>query len=511
MARDIEDLRKKADAILRHIQNEPTLSFETPHGAFYCAATAAKEGVAFLFPGQGSQYVAMGDQMAIHFDAARDLWDQTASMDWSQADAPLHHIVYPVPAFDDASRAAHHDTLTQTEWAQPAIGVASAATLAMLDSLGLIPKAVAGHSYGEVTALYAAGAMNTEDFLHVSRTRGTLMAKAAEDSQGSMTAVVSTIEDLQGMLEAWEVKDVVVANHNSLSQVVLSGATEAIKAVEEKLGEAGVKFKRLSVATAFHSPIVSGSSAPFLAALKPCKLSAPKCDVYSNTTAAPYPKSAAAMKKRLAEQIANPVRFVEQIQAMRAAGIHTFLEVGPESVLTGLVKRILATEEGWSAVATDRRGKDGVEMFLTSLAHLCVLGHALTFQALWDGYAIPKDPAARHVDTFSLELDGANYDKPSPFREPSERAKAAAKTLQTPAKATAPTPRQHPAPAPALPAIAAAPSSPHAQSALAAPLSPPTPPPAHDHTHAADPPSCCCCPSKRRSLPHPHTRARTLR
>src|SRR6185369_11804597 len=147
--------------------------------------------------------------------------------------------------------------------------------------------------------------------------------------------------------------DVVVANHNSPDQVVLSGTTEAITEAEQKLAEARLPFTRLNVATGFHSKLVSDSVAPFRGFLDSVAFDAPSCEVYGTATAAPYPRDAAAMRSQLAEQIASPVRFLEQIEAMYVRGVRTFVEVGPGSALTGLVGRILEARPH-RAIALDR-------------------------------------------------------------------------------------------------------------------------------------------------------------
>ncbi len=142
--------------------------------------------IAFLFPGQGSQYVNMGAELAMEFEAARSVWDRFATT----GDTPLHRIVFPTPAFDDVAREQQETTLRQTEHAQPAIGVTALAQLALLDQVGLKPDFVTGHSYGELIALHAAGVIpKIADVVALSRRRGELMGEAARATPGAMTAV----------------------------------------------------------------------------------------------------------------------------------------------------------------------------------------------------------------------------------------------------------------------------------------------------------------------------------
>ena len=166
------------------------------------------------------------------------------------------------------------------------------------------------------------------------------MAEAAA-KPGAMSAVSTDADTLRAKLAEWAIEGVVLANHNHPTQVVISGPTAGVDQAEAKLKEVGIRFTRLPVATAFHSSVVADSTVPFGAFLENVELRAPAVPVYGNSEAAPYPADAKAMRALLANQIAQPVRFVESIEAMYAAGVRTFVEVGAGSVLTGLVGRIL--------------------------------------------------------------------------------------------------------------------------------------------------------------------------
>ncbi|MCB9660084.1 MAG: SDR family oxidoreductase [Sandaracinaceae bacterium] len=365
--------------------------------------------VAFLFPGQGSQYIEMGREQALAFDEVRSAWDTAASL--SLANEALHHVVFPRTQFTADEQQAAAAKLTATEWAQPAIGTHSLGLLRLLRALGVTPAAVGGHSFGEVMALAAAGAISDEDALRVARKRGELMRDAAQ-TPGSMLAVTATVEVLREKLAAYG-EDVVVANHNAPEQVVLSGPTAAVDAVEAKLKADGLRATRLSVATAFHSKVVSASTVPFKAFLADVAFGAPSVPVYANSEAAPYPAEAGAARAILGQQIAEPVRFVEQVRAMHAAGCRTFVEVGPGSVLTGLVGRILG-DVPHAAFALDRKGKDGEEALFVGLAKLVAAGVSLSLAPLSLGLRVSEDPRARTKPKMALKLNGSNYDKPYP-------------------------------------------------------------------------------------------------
>ncbi|MAO55015.1 MAG: beta-ketoacyl synthase, partial [Rhodospirillaceae bacterium] len=385
--------------------NDPT-GPDTAHGA-----GAAETGkVAFLFPGQGSQYVDMGADLAVAFDAARQVWDAAADLD-DFAGAPLHQTVFPPTAFTDDERAAQQAAVTAMEVAQPGIAAVSLSQLALLDGLGLKPDAVAGHSFGEVTALHAAGVFGRDETLAIARKRGLLMRDAAAGTDGAMTAV-SAAKHAVAQLVADEKLDLVLANDNSPKQVILSGRTAEIERAEQVLAGAGLTFRRLPVATAFHSPVVSDSAEPFALALKKLPVTAPALPVYADATAEPYPATAAAIRDQLAGQLAQPVRFREIVEALHAEGARLFVEVGPGAVLTGLVGQCLK-DKPHAAVALDRKGQDGVTGLWRALAQVSAMGVALDFASLWADLPA-RTEAAKAPAKHAIPITGANYGKPYP-------------------------------------------------------------------------------------------------
>jgi acyl transferase domain-containing protein len=428
------------DAITR-IELSGTEPFSTPAGTRYGHGPVDGD-VAFVFPGQGSQYVDMGAQLAMQFDAALGVWDQAAATGMR-----LHDAVFPITDFEPGADARAAARLAATDVAQPAIGCTSLSLLTLLRSVGLEAACVAGHSFGEVTALHAAGVIDTEAFLRVAQTRGATMAEAAS-TPGAMTAVSATVEVVREALVGLNT-DVVVANHNAPEQVVLSGKTPAIEAVETALGQQGLRCKRLPVATAFHSEVVAGASQTFGAAIAEVDMAAATIPVFANASAQHYPSEPAAIRDQLAAQLAQPVRFVEMIEAMYAEGVRTFVEVGPGSVLTGLIGRILG-DRPHRALHLDRKGRDGVRTLLEGLATLVADGHPLQLGALWEGYAAPLDPAATPDPKVSLSLNGANYGKPYPPARASDNPPPNPERVETPvpqpAVAVAPTPEPKPVP-----------------------------------------------------------------
>ncbi|WP_142214880.1 type I polyketide synthase [Streptomyces sp. SLBN-118] len=330
---------------------------------------------AFLFPGQGSQRPGMLGDLFIAFPRLRALlYDE---------DPRRTAAMFPPAAFTPEGRAAQRAAVTDTRTAQPALGLTGAAAHLLLTSLGVRPDCTAGHSYGELVALWAAGAYDTATLMRLSERRAEAILTAAGDEPGAMAAVASAPQDLPDLPPGC-----VVANHNAPEQSVISGPTGAVDAAIGALREAGLRAERLPVACAFHSEVVAGAAQQLAEELARARVAGPAIPVWSNTTASPYPAGAAAVREMLARQVAEPVRFAEQIEAMYAAGVRTFVEAGSGRVLTGLLGRILG-DRPHTAVPLDVAGEHGVTRLVTALAELAAAGVPFDPEPLFRGRTAP--------------------------------------------------------------------------------------------------------------------------
>jgi acyl transferase domain-containing protein/NAD(P)H-dependent flavin oxidoreductase YrpB (nitropropane dioxygenase family)/acyl carrier protein len=338
-----------------------------PDAGVFLADPAAQTGeVAFLFPGQGSQRPGMFAELFVAFPELQRLL---------RLGGTLAETLFPPLAFDDDGRRAQLAGLTDTTAAQPALGIAGLAAHELLSKAGVRPAMVAGHSYGELTALAAAGVLDAETLLHCSRARADAILGATGDGDpGAMAAVSAGATEVAAVLEAAGLDTtVVIANSNSPKQTVVSGPTADIETAVGRLRAAGLSAKRIPVACAFHSPLVASAGDTFAEVLGGVTISGPELPVWSNRTAGVYPAEPALIRAELAAQLGAPVRFAEQIEAMYAAGARVFVEAGPGSVLTKLVGSVLEGRPH-RTVALEGRRRTGLTGFLAALAQLAVAG-----------------------------------------------------------------------------------------------------------------------------------------
>ena len=396
------------------LRREPGVLHQSPDGAFFSSGTQ-REKLALLFPGQGAQYTGMLRDLACSFP---EVFTTLATADDGYG-APdgvrLSDRIYPPTAFSPEGKELQEELLRATDVAQPAIGAVSLGALRLLDSFGLLPDAAAGHSYGELTALCSAGILDEATFHHLSRLRGRLMATGSGD-RGGMLAVPAPLALVEQAVTE-EGLDLVVANRNAPCQAVLSGSSAEIDRAVLLLSARKLSSKRLPVAAAFHSPLVADAAQPFLAALADIPFGAARLPVYANSTAAAYPDDEVAAKSLLAGQLARPVEFVAEIEALHAAGIRTFLEAGPGARLTGLVKAILGERPHLALALDASNGKrNGIDDLARVLAQLAVLGHPLRLD-LWDAGHRPS-VATGKKPAMTIPICGANYVKPREKRAP---------------------------------------------------------------------------------------------
>lgn len=307
--------------------------------------------VAWIFPGQGSQEPGMGRDVAEAFPAAREVFER--------ADAVLGYALSRL-CFEGPDEA-----LRETERQQPAIFVTSLALLEAARSADALPPArfAAGHSLGEYTALVAAGALAFEDGLRLVQTRGWLMGEASAARPGAMAAILGL--DRAAVERLCAETGAEVCNYNAPSQIVIGGPPDVVERAMTSAKEAGAqRTVLLPVSGAFHTSLMRAAAEGMARALEACPFRDPKVPVISNVTAKPLTK-ATELRDELVAQLTSPVRWVDCVRAMAAAGTQVFYEIGPGRVLAGLVRRIapemtVVNLNGVEAMRTAREAKERV-------------------------------------------------------------------------------------------------------------------------------------------------------
>ncbi len=409
VANDIPGFTTKLQQALASIQEAGEQAISLKQGIYY--ANQANPGqVMFMFPGQGSQYLGMGADVAMAFSDSMAVWDQAGRLSLDEQ-FTLQDVVFPKHRLTEEQRDANEQRLRATEFAQPALAVHSLMHLDLLTQLGLKPDAVCGHSFGELTALYAAGVMDAETLIRLARKRGELMRDAAQ-TPGAMLSVFYPAADVLAILEKQHLK-ATPANFNAPNQLVLSGSVAEIEAAQAYFTQEKIRCQRLTVATGFHSHLVQPSCQPLREFLTTLTWQAPKLPVWANLTGEIYPDDVNAMKDQLAQQLANPVRFQTQIENAYAQGVRTFIEVGAHNVLTGLVNYCLENRP-FKAIHLDRRGEHGVTSLWHGLAQLFCQGLNPNFQVLWREYAPQDKLPITKKQGFTIQINGTNYHKPYP-------------------------------------------------------------------------------------------------
>jgi malonyl CoA-acyl carrier protein transacylase len=314
--------------------------------------------LAFVFPGQGSQYAGMGRDLYESFPVIREWMDRAAAA----ADFDLLHLM-----FHD-----REENLQKTRWQQPAMFAMEHAVGRYLTTLGIHPVAMAGHSLGELTALCLAGVYSPEDGFRIVNKRALCMDKAASMNvePGIMAAVDAPLDLLREMIQGRE--NVYIGNINSPTQVILSGGTEAVRDLGKRLKEMGYRCTLLRVSMAFHSPIMKVIHDELEAYIASIPFHPPQIPVISNTTMAPYPSDIDEIKRILMAHLESTVHWMNNVQTLwNDYGIRHFVEVGPGETLSNLIADTLPEA---ACIQTCLSSAEGLTC-KTALAQLFVQGH----------------------------------------------------------------------------------------------------------------------------------------
>ena len=296
--------------------------------------SALKDALAFLFPGQGAQKVGMGLELSQEYPTARAVFDEADAI----LNRKLSQLCFEGPA----------EALKQTENTQLAILTCSVAALRVLNEHGIVPKAVAGHSLGEYSALVAANVLAFSDALKLVEYRAQVMAEASQRQDSTMAAILGLAEaTLHDLCEATSSGQgasagvVQIANYNCPGQLIVSGNTAAVEQVMDSAKEAGARrCLRLEVSGAFHSSLMAPAKARLQTVINDFQFNDPSIQVAANVTG-DFVQTVGEVRRLLIAQVTSAVQWEKSTRAIGAAGISRFVEVGPGTVLSGMVRRTL--------------------------------------------------------------------------------------------------------------------------------------------------------------------------
>ena len=382
--------------------------WDLPRGIYFRRKGMDLDGkIVALFSGQGSQYLEMGKELVYNFPPIMETLREMDRLFVEDGCLPLSQKIFPKPAFTQDEKAKNKEQLQQTEHAQPAIGTFSAGIFRVLEKAGFQFSFAAGHSFGELTALWAAKAINDADFLALAKARGKAMAAPDEDGfdAGSMLAVIGNFQKIQADISG--LPNITIANLNSKKEVVVAGPTDSINVLQKSLKEKGHRVVPLPVSAAFHTTLVGHAQKPFAKDIQATTFQKPQQPVYSNNTGKPYPSDPQAIQKILKQHILKSVLFKEEIENIYDDGGRLFVEFGPKGILAKLVGNILEDRPHVAVALNPSSSKGSDRQLRQAVVKLRVTGMSLG--DIDSYYMRPLPLKDKKPSTATVKLNGANY------------------------------------------------------------------------------------------------------
>ncbi len=356
-----------------------------------------KGKIAFMFPGQGSQYVNMGRELVEFSPLVKQVFDEADAVMTPILGQPLTAYIFVDPNDANAVNQATFD-LMQTEITQPAMLTMDIAILKLLQSYGFNPDMVMGHSLGEYAALIAAGVMPFAHALEASAARGQEMAAVDVPDKGKMAAVLAPYDEVAAILNSVD-GYVVPANINSRSQCVFGGGSEAVDEAVQQFEAKGFRVMTLPVSHAFHTSIVAPASEPLRRVLDRLDIKPPQLPLVANVTGDLYPTEVEAIKDLLKWQIASPVQWVKGLETLYAHGVRAFVEVGPKRALRGFANDVFADKADVLALMTNHPKNGTLASFNQALCGLYAAGYT------GEQYSVSSEQYSVNSEQYSVVVE----------------------------------------------------------------------------------------------------------
>ncbi|WP_335918755.1 SDR family NAD(P)-dependent oxidoreductase [Shewanella algae] len=445
LACDTIELQQKLQQALNKLQSTAEEQPQTRwqhQGIEYRSAPLTEAKTAALFAGQGSQYLQMGSgltqlypELRAEFAAADREFSRQGIAD-KYGMGPLSARVFPIAKFTPQASKEDELVLANTRFAQSAIGALGMGQFTLLCQAGFQADMLAGHSFGELSALRAAGALSRESYYALAFARGDAMASVPEDKDpGAMSAVILPSATERNTLEQLlqTEPEVQIANINSPVQLVIAGASEAVARLNLKLNEAGLRAIALPVSGAFHTPLVAHAQQPFAEAIARQGLSDAKTPLYVNATGDKLAQDAESLRANLEQHMLKQVRFSEQIESMYRDGARIFVEFGPKNTLAKLAQATLGDRAAEclflsldspsciDSLAADTELKQAI-------ISLALAGLPLTDP---DAYRAVQTQAKHKASPMTIKLGASNYISPATARKMAASLKEGRVSQQT--------------------------------------------------------------------------------
>jgi acyl transferase domain-containing protein/NAD(P)H-dependent flavin oxidoreductase YrpB (nitropropane dioxygenase family)/NAD(P)-dependent dehydrogenase (short-subunit alcohol dehydrogenase family) len=421
-AHSLEELRKKlhqskqlmANGALQPGTQDAKNALRMADGIWGSLVEAPVGPLTALFPGQGSQKLHMLRELAVVFPMVRECLEHANAVladDFFSIDhGVLTDYMYPPNHENAEEKKQAQSALTQTQIAQPALAAVEMALVYLLAQFNVQTAMAAGHSFGELTALWSAGVMTDRQLLTLAGKRGRCMAAASKVSTGMVAVHI----DRNAMSEFVDtVPELTIANHNTPEQVVVSGSMDALERLKVHCRQQQWRYTRLPVSQGFHSPHMAHAAAQWQHDLSSHQFHPPHFPVYANMTAKPYGRSVADIAGILEHHLQNGVAFVEQIEAMYADGARTFLEIGPGSTLINFISAILTDKPHHAIAVQPREEASGIDMLLDCLAALHACGYPVDLRPAYACRKIKTEEKTNQRPSATLFLVNGGRAKPS--------------------------------------------------------------------------------------------------
>lgn len=385
VAESVEDLKTKIVSAKELLKNNPKTARDSK-GIYFSSSPLAENGkIAFLFSGQGSQRPNMLKDLKNIFPEMRESIAKADGVLQDRFSKLLSEYIYPfangLPASTLEQEKQHMEELTQTNITQPALGAVEIGLFKIMKLFDVSADMLAGHSLGEYVALSAAGVFGEETLYDLLEYRGSAIIKSGKDGNlGGMLAVGSKADDIKVLIK--DINGVHLANLNSPKQTILSGDEKSLDLASAKLKEKGFRSMKINVSCAFHSPYMAPAKELLFKKLSALDYRPPAIPVYSNFSAAQYPKDKEKILSILSEHLISSVRFTEEVENMFRDGARVFIEIGPGNVLTNLVKQILGDKD-YIAIASNIKTVTDTAQLLNVFAQLTAEGFYVDLSPLF--------------------------------------------------------------------------------------------------------------------------------